>query len=195
MHWPINRRVPKHNSEINPSLLEELPQAGSFLYNRPLPLTLPLKPEKNREINQYSIVMSQYWMVKQEPTAYSWDQFAADGKTDWTGVRNFQARNNLRSMKLGDSVFYYHSVNGKAVVGIAKVTKEAFRDPTAAEGDWSAVELTAVKPIDPPVTVEQIKKEPRLSEMPLLRNSRLSVMPLTKGQFDTILELAKASAL
>jgi predicted RNA-binding protein with PUA-like domain len=195
MHWPINRRVPKHNREIDPSLLEELPQAGSFLYNRPLPLTLPLKPEKNREINQYSIVMSQYWMVKQEPTAYSWDQFAADGKTDWTGVRNFQARNNLRSMKLGDSVFYYHSVNGKAVVGIAKVTKEAFRDPTAAEGDWSAVELTAVKPIDPPVTVEQIKKEPRLSEMPLLRNSRLSVMPLTKGQFDTILELAKASAL
>ena len=96
-------------------------------------------------------------------------------------------------MKLGDSVFYYHSVNGKAVVGIAKVTKEAFHDPTAAEGDWSAVELTAVKPIDPPVTVEQIKKEPRLSGMPLLRNSRLSVMPLTKGQFDTILELAKAT--
>jgi predicted RNA-binding protein with PUA-like domain len=136
--------------------------------------------------------MSQYWMVKQEPTAYSWNQFAADGKTDWTGVRNFQARNNLRSMKLGDSVFYYHSVNGKAVVGIAKVTKEAFRDPTAAEGDWSAVELTAVKPIDPPVKVEQIKKEPKLSDMPLLRNSRLSVMPLTKVHFETILELAKA---
>ncbi len=101
--------------------------------------------------------MSQYWLVKQEPTAYSWDQFAADGKTDWTGVRNFQARNNLRSMKLSDPVFYYHSVNGKAVVGLAKVTKEAFRDPTAAEGDWSAVELTPVKPIEPPVTLEQIK--------------------------------------
>ena len=96
-------------------------------------------------------------------------------------------------MKLGDSVFYYHSVNGKAVVGIAKVTKEAFRDPTAAEGDWSAVELTAVKPIDPPVKVEQIKKEPKLSDMPLLRNSRLSVMPLTKVHFETILELAKAA--
>src|ERR1700739_1703874 len=77
----------------------------------------------------YRCVMSQYWLVKQEPTAYSWDQFVADGKTDWTGVRNFQARNNLRSMKLVDPVPSYHSVNGKAVVGIAKVTKEAFRDP------------------------------------------------------------------
>src|SRR6202047_5492081 len=110
--------------------------------------------------------MSHYWMVKQGPTPYSWDQFAADGKTDWTRVRKFQARNNLRSMKLGDPVFYYHSVNGKAVVGIAKVTKEAFRDHTAAEGDWSGVEITAVKPIDPPVTVEQIKLEARLSELP-----------------------------
>ena len=103
--------------------------------------------------------MSQYWMVKQEPTAYSWDQFVADGKTDWTGVRNFQARNNLRSMNLGDPVYYYHSVNGKAIVGIAKVTKEAFPDPTAAEGDWSAVELRPVRPIRPPVKIEQIKRE------------------------------------
>ena len=141
----------------------------------------------------YRCVMSLYWMVKQEPTAYSWEQFAADGKTDWTGVRNFQARNNLRSMKLGDPVLYYHSVNGKAVVGIAKVTKEAFRDPTAAEGDWSAVELTAVKPVEPPVKVDQIKREPKLSDMPLLRNPRLSVMPLTKVQFDAILELAKTA--
>jgi predicted RNA-binding protein with PUA-like domain len=137
--------------------------------------------------------MAQYWLVKQEPTAYSWEQFAADGKTDWTGVRNFQARNNLRSMRLGDSVFYYHSVNGKAVVGIAKVTKEAFRDPTAAEGDWSAVELTPVKPVDPPVTIDQIKAETRLIDMPLLKNSRLSVMKLTKYQFDTILELSSGA--
>jgi predicted RNA-binding protein with PUA-like domain len=137
--------------------------------------------------------MAQYWLVKQEPTAYSWEQFAADGKTDWTGVRNFQARNNLRSMKLGDSVFYYHSVNGKAVVGIAKVTKEAFRDPTATEGDWSAVELTPVKSVDPPVTIDQIKRENRLSDIPLLKNSRLSVMKLTKYQFDTILELSSGA--
>ena len=137
--------------------------------------------------------MSQYWLVKQEPTAYSWDQFTVDGKTNWTGVRNFQARNNLRSMKLGDPVFYYHSVNGKAVVGIAKVTKEAFRDPTAAEGDWSAVELTPVKSIEPPVKIEQIKQEARLRDVPLLKNSRLSVMKLTKEQFETVLELAKTA--
>jgi predicted RNA-binding protein with PUA-like domain len=133
--------------------------------------------------------MSRYWLVKQEPTAYSWDQFVKDGKTDWTGVRNFQARNNLRAMKLGDPVFYYHSVNGKAVVGIAKVTKEAFQDPTAAEGDWSAVELTPEKTVVPSVTLEQIKREPRLSNMQLLKNSRLSVQQVTKDQFEAILEL------
>jgi predicted RNA-binding protein with PUA-like domain len=138
----------------------------------------------------YRSVMSQYWLVKQEPTAYSWNQFAADGKTDWTGVRNFQARMNLRTMKLGDSVLYYHSVNGKAVVGLAKVTRAAFPDPTAAEGDWSAVELTAVKAVEPPVKLEQIKAEPRLSEMQLLKNSRLSVQHLTKEQFEVIFELA-----
>src|ERR1700730_3149296 len=137
--------------------------------------------------------MSQYWLVKQEPTAYSWDQFAADGKTDWTGVRNFQARNNLRSMRMGDPVFYYHSVNGKAVVGIAKVTKEAFRDPTAAEGDWSAVELTPVKSIEPPVKIDQIKRETKLRDVPLLKNSRVSVMNLAKEQFETVLELAKTA--
>ena len=96
-------------------------------------------------------------------------------------------------MKLGDQVLYYHSVNGKAVVGIAKVTKEAFRDPTAADGDWSAVELTAVKPIEPPVKIDQIKEEPKLADMPLLKNSRLSVMPLTKEHFETILHLAAAA--
>src|ERR1700745_2266707 len=136
--------------------------------------------------------MSQYWLVKQEPTTYSWEQFVRDGKTEWTGVRNFQARNNLRSMKLGDPVFYYHSGNGKAIVGIAEVTKEAFRDPTAAEGDWSAVELTPVKPIQPPVKIDQIKRDARLRDVPLLKQSRLSVMKLTKEQFETILELAKS---
>lgn len=135
--------------------------------------------------------MSQHWLVKQEPTAYSWDQFVSDGKTDWTGVRNFQARNNLRSMKIGDRVFYYHSVNGKAVVGIAKVTKEAFLDPTAAEGDWSAVELTPVQPINPPITLDQIKSEPKLANIPLLKQSRLSVQPLSKTEFETILSLQK----
>ena len=137
--------------------------------------------------------MSQYWLVKQEPTAYSWDQFVMDGKTDWTGVRNFQARNNLRSMKVDDPVLYYHSVNGKAVVGIAKVTKEAFRDPTAAEGDWSAVEVKPVKALQSAVKLDQIKSDAQLVNIPLLRNPRLSVIKLTKDEFETILELAKTA--
>jgi predicted RNA-binding protein with PUA-like domain len=135
----------------------------------------------------YRAGMSRYWLVKQEPTAYSWAQFVADGKTDWTGIRNFQARNNLGAMKLGDPVLYYHSVSGKEVVGIAKVTKEAFPDPTAT--DWLAVELSPVKPVNPPVTLEQIKKEPKLSEIGLVRNSRLSVIELPKSAYDLILRM------
>jgi predicted RNA-binding protein with PUA-like domain len=135
-------------------------------------------------------VMNQFWLVKQEPTAYSWSQFVADGKTDWTGVRNFQARNNLRSMKLGDEVLFYHSVNGKAVVGVARVTKEAFADPTAADGDWSSVELKPQRAVTPPVTLDQIKAEAKLQGVPLLKQARLSVMPLTKEEFQGILKLA-----
>jgi predicted RNA-binding protein with PUA-like domain len=138
----------------------------------------------------YKVQMSQYWLVKQEPTTYSWEQFVRDGKTDWTGVRNFQARNNLRAMKLGDQVFYYHSVNGKAIVGIATVTREAFRDPTATEGDWSAVELAPVRQVTP-VTLAQIKQDPRLANMVLLKNARLSVMPVNRFEFETILEITK----
>jgi predicted RNA-binding protein with PUA-like domain len=138
-------------------------------------------------------VMSQFWLVKQEPTAYSWDQFVADGKTDWTGVRNFQARNNLRDMKLGDGVLFYHSVNGKAVVGVARVTKEAFADPTAADGDWSAVEIKPERAVNPPVTLDQIKAEPKLEGVPLLKQSRLSVMPLTQEEFHGILKLANGN--
>ena len=134
--------------------------------------------------------MSQYWLVKQEPTAYSWDQFVADGKTDWTGVRNFQARNNLRSMKSGDQVLFYHSVNGKAVVGIAVVSREAFPDPTATSGDWSAVEIKPVRPVNPPVTLDQIKSDPALAQIPLLRQSRLSVMQLSNQEFDGVLRIA-----
>jgi predicted RNA-binding protein with PUA-like domain len=133
--------------------------------------------------------MSQYWLVKQEPTAYSWDQFVVDGKTDWTGVRNFQARNNLRSMKAGDQVLYYHSVNGKAVVGIAVVSREAFPDPTATSGDWSAVEIKPVRPVHPPVTLEKIKSDPALAQIPLLRQGRLSVMSLSKNEFEGVLGL------
>jgi predicted RNA-binding protein with PUA-like domain len=134
--------------------------------------------------------MSQYWLVKQEPTAYSWDQFVADGKTAWTGVRNFQARNNLRAMKSGDQVLYYHSVNGKAVVGVAVVSREAFPDPTATSGDWTSVEIKPIRPVNPPVKLEQIKADLELAQIPLLRQSRLSVMSLTKQEFDGVLGLA-----
>jgi predicted RNA-binding protein with PUA-like domain len=134
-----------------------------------------------------------HWLVKQEPTTYSWSQFVADGKTDWTGIRNFQARNFLRSMKVGDQVFFYHSVNGKSVVGIAAVTREAFPDPTAVEGDWSAVELKPVRPVTPAVSLAQIKQDSQLREIPLLKQSRLSVMPLSTEQFNRILQLSAGS--
>ena len=100
---------------------------------------------------------AQYWMVKQEPTAYSWDQFVKDGRAVWTGVRNFQARNNLRAMRAGDAVLFYHSVVGKEVVGIAKVAATAYRDPTATEGEWDCVDLVPFKPLKRPVTLEEIK--------------------------------------
>ncbi len=130
--------------------------------------------------------MKKHWLVKQEPEAYSWNDFVRDGRTKWTGVRNFQARNNLRAMRKGDAVLFYHSVSEKAVVGVAKVTREAFPDPTAEEGDWSAVELKPVRVLKMPVTLEQIKAEPKLREIALLRNSRLSVQPLGKTEFDLI---------
>ena len=133
--------------------------------------------------------MKQYWLVKQEPEAYSWDEFVRDGKTDWTGVRNFLARKNLRAMREGDRVLFYHSVSDKAVVGIAQVTREAFPDPTAKEGDWSAVELKPVKALKKPVTLERIKAEAKLREIALLRNSRLSVQPLGKSEFELICRL------
>ncbi len=130
-----------------------------------------------------------YWLVKQEPETYAWSQLVEEKKTDWTGVRNFQARNNLRDMKEGDVVLYYHSGGGKEVVGIAKVTKPAFPDPTAEDGDWCAVELTPVKPFKRPVTLAEIKKNPALADVALVRQSRLSVMPLSKTDFDAIVAM------
>lgn len=130
-----------------------------------------------------------YWMVKQEPEAYSWDTFVRDRGTAWTGVRNFQARNNLRAMKSGDRVFFYHSVSEKQVVGVAKVAREFYPDPTAEEGDWSVVDLKPVKPLKSPVTLEQMKKDPILKDMPLIKQSRLSVLPLTEAQANRLLEL------
>lgn len=133
----------------------------------------------------------QYWLVKQEPEAYAWATFVKDGRTAWTGVRNFQARNNLRAMKKGDLVLYYHSVSDKQVVGIAKVDKEAYPDPTADEGDWSCADLVPVKALRVPVSLEAIKVDKALKDMPLVRQGRLSVMPLTKEQFERVLELGE----
>jgi predicted RNA-binding protein with PUA-like domain len=132
-----------------------------------------------------------HWMVKQEPSAYPWEQFVRDGGTAWTGVRNFQARNNLRAMRRGDAVLYYHSVEGKCVVGVAEVAREAYPDPTAEEGDWSCVDLKPVEALRRPVGLDEIKAEPALAEIALLRQSRLSVMPLAKGEFDAVLRLSK----
>lgn len=133
-----------------------------------------------------------HWLVKQEPEAYPYAQLAKDGKTAWTGVRNFQARNNLRAMKKGDAVLYYHSVQEKAVVGICEVVREAYPDPTAEEGDWSVVDLKAVQALKRPVPLEEIKKHPALKGIALVRQSRLSVAPLNASEYKTLLHLGSA---
>ncbi|MSU35914.1 MAG: EVE domain-containing protein [Pedosphaera sp.] len=132
-----------------------------------------------------------YWFVKSEPEAYSWTAFVLDGRTAWTGVRNYAARLNLRAMKKGDAVFFYHSVTDKAVVGLARVEREAYPDSTAAEGDWSCVDIVAVKTLKNPVTLDHIKTDSILKDMPLVKCSRLSVSPLTETQFKHLLMLAE----
>lgn len=132
-----------------------------------------------------------YWLVKSEPDSYSWAMFVKEGKAAWTGVRNYQARNNLRAMKKGDLVLFYHSVSEKQVVGLARVEKDSYPDPTATEGDWSAVDLAPVKALAKPVTLETIKGDKLLKDMPLVRNSRISVTPLTEAQFGRLMALAE----
>jgi predicted RNA-binding protein with PUA-like domain len=131
--------------------------------------------------------MANHWLVKSEPSAYSWADLIREKQTAWTGVRNFQARNNLRAMKKGDLVLFYQSVTDPSVRGITKVVKEAYPDPTAKEGDWSCVDLAAVKPLPSPVTLQEIKGEKSLAEISLIKQSRLSVMPITPGEYERIL--------
>lgn len=133
---------------------------------------------------------NQHWLVKQEPETYSWNQFSKEKTTVWEGIRNFQARNHLRSMKQGDRVLFYHSGAERAVVGTAEVTREAFADPSADEGDWVAVELRAGAALSRPVSLAEIKAEPSLANLALLRQSRLSVVPLTKAEFTALVWLA-----
>jgi predicted RNA-binding protein with PUA-like domain len=132
---------------------------------------------------------TQYWLVKSEPEAYAWADLVRDGRTAWTGVRNYAARLHLNAMQRGDRVMFYESVTIKAVVGIAEVTKPAFPDPTADEPGWVAVELKADTPLFHPVTLEQIKTDPSLAKMTLLRQGRLSVTPLTRAEFERIVKL------
>ena len=131
----------------------------------------------------------QYWLVKQEPESYAWATFVKEGRTAWTGVRNFQARNNLRAMKKGDLVLFYHSVTDKQVVGYARVGREAYLDPTAAEGDWSCVDLVPVRGLKKPVSLAAIKADKDLKSIPLVKQGRLSVTALSREEFDRVLQL------
>jgi predicted RNA-binding protein with PUA-like domain len=131
----------------------------------------------------------QHWLVKSEPFKYSWEKFNEEGRTFWDGVRNYQARNNLREMKEGDLVLWYHSNEGKNVVGIAKVVKEAYQDPTTDDKNWVVVDLVPVQALDKPVSLEQIKAEESLKDISLVRQGRLSVMSLKATEFDKILEM------
>jgi predicted RNA-binding protein with PUA-like domain len=135
--------------------------------------------------------MNQFWLVKQEPSAYSWTNLLKDKTTAWTGVRNFQARNNLKKMQKNDFVLFYHSTNEKCVVGIAQVIKEAYSDPTSDEDGWVAVDISAHLPMKTPVSLATIKKDPVLKTVPLIHQSRLSVMSLQPREFKRILTLGE----
>ena len=133
----------------------------------------------------------QFWLVKQEPSKYSCEEFLNDKKTYWDGVRNYQARNNLQAMKKGDQVFFYHSVVGKQIMGVAQVTRESYPDPTSDDPAWVVVDLKPIKPLKIPVNLEQVKSHPKLKEISLIKQSRLSVMPLTPSEYKIILEMGK----
>ncbi len=131
-----------------------------------------------------------YWLIKSEPSSYSWEKFVKEGRTTWDGIRNYAARNHLRSMKKGDEIFFYHSNVGLDIVGIAHVIKESYQDPSTKDPAWLVVDLKPVKPLQKPVTLQQVKNDPRLKDMALLKISRLSVQPVTEKEWTTILELS-----
>jgi len=132
-----------------------------------------------------------YWLVKSEPFKYSWDNLLKDGSTYWDGVRNYQARNNLKSMEKGDLVLYYHSNEGKEIVGVARVIKEFYQDPTTQDDRWVVVDIEPVNRLNSPVSLADIKQDKRLKNVPLVTQSRLSVMPVTKKDFETIVKMGK----
>ncbi len=134
-----------------------------------------------------------YWLVKSEPFKYSWERFVQDGQTFWDGVRNYQARNNLRAMHSGDLVLFYHSNEGLAVVGVARVVKESYQDPTTEDERWVAVDIEPVETLHTPVTLDAMKREPALANIALIRQGRLSVLPLTKEEFALIRKKGRTS--
>jgi predicted RNA-binding protein with PUA-like domain len=138
--------------------------------------------------------VTRYWLVKSEPDAFSWDQQVANGVESWTGVRNHAAKNNLKAMKRGDRAFFYHSNDGKAIVGVVEVVREAYPDPTAEAGDWVSVDMKAVGPMPKPVTLAAIKAEPALADIALVRQSRLSVMPISAAHWDRLCRMGEWSA-
>ncbi|MCR4256625.1 MAG: EVE domain-containing protein, partial [Candidatus Uhrbacteria bacterium] len=129
-----------------------------------------------------------HWLVKADPSDYSWEELERDEETEWTGIRNFQARNFLKEMQPGDPVFVYHSTEDKSVVGIAEIVREARQDPTDDEAKWVSVKLKAVKPVGRPLSLDEIRNTPGLSTMPLVEQPRLSVMPVTDAQWEAMLK-------
>jgi predicted RNA-binding protein with PUA-like domain len=134
-----------------------------------------------------------HWLVKSDPSEYSWQDLQKDGEAEWTGIRNFAARNNLNAMEVGDLVFVYHSQDDKEIVGIAEVMRKAQPDKTAEEGNWVSVKLKAVKPVTRPIGLEEIRNTPGLSIMPLVEQPRLSVSPVTEAQWEAILKYTKTA--
>jgi len=139
-------------------------------------------------------MMARYWLMKSEPDVYGWDDLVKEGEGTWDGVRNYRARNNLAAMKKGDQAFFYHSNIGKEVVGLVKVSKEGFPDPSDTTGKWTSVKVKPGRKLARPVTLAQIKAEPRLADCELVRQSRLSVCEFTKAEWDVVLEMSKSRA-
>lgn len=143
----------------------------------------------------YDKLIMNYWLVKSEPADYSWRNLVKESRAVWNGVRNYQARNNLRNMKRGDLVLFYHSNEGKEVVGIAKVVRESYPDPTTDDARWAVIDLSPFKPLRNPVKLSRIKLEKELQNMALVKHSRLSVMPVTAPEFERILEMGSSNIL
>jgi predicted RNA-binding protein with PUA-like domain len=148
---------------------------------------------KSRSKSESKGKSKSHWLIKSEPAKYAWDRLVADGSTRWDGVRNYEARNNLAAMKKGDLLLYYHSTEGKEIVGVARVAKEAYPDPTSDDERWVAVDVAPVKALAKPVGLQDVKQDPQLREMALVRRGRISVVPVTPDEFRRVLALAGTS--